>query len=132
MGKIGREPKGNDQQPRKPTETQGPRADLRGICIKALTLPTGGDNINLKLRPERRHDNFYCRVTELVHLQHVPTQPFGATIAQELHTAIAVNDPLRDRQTKQVAQPVHIPKVKLGTSGIASYQARKGAADESL
>ncbi len=36
--KPGREPKENDQKPRKPRETQGPCPDLRGFCIKALTV----------------------------------------------------------------------------------------------
>ncbi len=35
--KPGRKHKVNDQQKRKPTETQGPCPDLRGFCIKALT-----------------------------------------------------------------------------------------------
>ncbi len=37
--KTGRDPKENDQQTRKPPETQGPRPDLRGTCSKALTVP---------------------------------------------------------------------------------------------
>jgi hypothetical protein len=35
---AGREPKDNDDKPRKPTETHGPCPDLRGTCIKAPTV----------------------------------------------------------------------------------------------
>ncbi len=38
VGKAGQMPKENDQRQRKPTETQGPCPDLRGTCIKALTV----------------------------------------------------------------------------------------------
>ncbi len=38
--KAGRKPMENDKKPQKPTETQGPRPDLRGFCIKALTVAT--------------------------------------------------------------------------------------------
>ncbi len=56
---TGRGPKRNDQTPRKPTETQGPCPDLRGFCIKALTVhPHGPTNINIhRVRPGPR-----CRV----------------------------------------------------------------------
>ncbi len=36
--KAGRDPKDNYEQHRKPTKTQGPCPDLRGTCIKALTV----------------------------------------------------------------------------------------------
>ncbi len=36
--KARRETKENDLKQRRPTETQGPREDLRGTCIKALTV----------------------------------------------------------------------------------------------
>ena len=36
--KQGRKPTENAPTPRKPTETQGPCPDLRGFCIKALTV----------------------------------------------------------------------------------------------
>ncbi len=41
--KASRKPKENDQQPQKPTETQGPCPDLRGFCIKALTISAQSD-----------------------------------------------------------------------------------------
>ncbi len=37
---IGRKPAENLKQLRKPTETQGPCPDIRGFCIKALTVIT--------------------------------------------------------------------------------------------
>ncbi len=40
--KAGREPKENYQTPQKPTETPGPCPDLRGTCIKALTVHPNG------------------------------------------------------------------------------------------
>ncbi len=36
--KTGREPKENNQHPRKPTETQGLCPDVREPCFKALTV----------------------------------------------------------------------------------------------
>ncbi len=36
--KPGRKPKENVQKPHKPTETQGPCPDRRGLCIKGLTV----------------------------------------------------------------------------------------------
>jgi hypothetical protein len=47
-GREGRKAKGNDQKPRKPTESQGPCPDLRGTCIKALT-------VQRRSRPQDRH-----------------------------------------------------------------------------
>ncbi len=55
----GRDPKEKNQKPQKPKGTQGPCPDLRGFCIKALTvLPAPGRNMLHKSREANTGDRF--------------------------------------------------------------------------
>ncbi len=54
-GKAGRNPKDNDHKPIKPTETEGPCLDLKGFCIKALTVqvPFAGRSMKQPARKDQ-------------------------------------------------------------------------------
>ncbi len=52
--KAGREPKETDTKPRTPAETQGPCPDLKGFCIKALTVCRAmSEQLGLSTRGQR-------------------------------------------------------------------------------
>ncbi len=84
-----RKPKTNDRKPRKPRETQGPSPDLRGFCIKALTVR---QNVGRKWGPRILHMHpMFLRIFGLPPTRAVPVPEarvqHPSTLSRELARA---------------------------------------------